>query len=117
MKNKFTFCCGIAVVLLSLPSCSFLTTLFRAKPRVAESPAVQTPAPPPVEEPMPKMRTYTGTPTAKWTDDVPNTVWSPYLDGKKVAVDGFAPGTLVGDPNCPEPKKALFYVPEVPGMP
>ena len=116
MKIKFTLYCGIAIGLLSLSSCSFLTTLFRAKPRVAKSPAVEATSAP-EKEPVPEMRTYTGTPTAKWTDDVPNAVWSPYLDGMKVAVDGIAPGTLVADPNCPEPMKALFYVPEVPELP
>ena len=113
MKIRFTICCGLAAGVLGLSSCSFLTSLFGARPPVSKSPAADlTPAPEP--EPKPALRTYTETPTAKWTDDVPNAVWSPYMDGRKVAVDGIAPGTLVADPNCPEPMKALFYVPEVP---
>lgn len=120
MKTRFTVCCGIAAGLLSLSSCAVLTSLFQAKPPVKKSPAVQ-PAPEPEEEPEKKpgqvMHSYTETPTAKWTDNVPNTVWSPYLDGKKVDVSGLAPGTLVADPNCPEPMKHLFYVPEVPELP
>lgn len=119
MKIRFTLCCGMAVGLLSLSSCSLLTSLFQSAPPVKKSPAadplpVADPPPRPEPEPAPKIRSYTETPTAKWTDDIPNSVWSPYLDGRKVAVDGIAPGTLVADPNCPEPMKALFYVPEVP---